>query len=205
MSITLRPADLSGKQRYRLMTSLVVPRPVGWISTRSADGVGNLAPFSYFTALSAAPMLVGASIGHRPNGPKNTLTNIRSRGAFAVNLVTERHLESMVRTAADWPPEVDEFVEAGLVAAEGVAVDAPYVEDAAAVLECALSREVDLSPAPNVLVIGEVIAVHVGPGLRVDPESLHVDVQSLRPVGRLGRDEYNLLGEIRRVARPRLP
>ncbi|NIQ58759.1 MAG: flavin reductase family protein, partial [Gammaproteobacteria bacterium] len=77
-------------------TSLVVPRPIGWISTRSGEGVPNLAPFSYFAAISATPMLVSVSIGARRGEPKDTLRNIRETGAFCANIVTERHLEAMV-------------------------------------------------------------------------------------------------------------
>lgn len=195
---------LTGRQRYRLLTSLIVPRPIGWISTRSPDGRRNLAPFSYFNALSASPILVGASIGERAGRAKDTLTNIRASGEFAVNLVSERHLEAMVRTSGDWPPDVDEFDEAGLMGDEATAVDAPYVADAAAVLECRLFREVELGDAPNTLVIGEVLGIRLSPDLSVDPDTLHVDPESLRPVGRLGLDEYTLLGELRRVPRPRV-
>ncbi|MFO7893647.1 MAG: flavin reductase family protein [Longimicrobiales bacterium] len=202
--MSIDTASLSGRQRYRLITSLVVPRPIGWISTYSAGGRRNLAPFSYFNALSVAPILVGASIGLRGGSPKDTLSNIRATAAFAVNIVTERHLEAMVRTAGDWAPDVDEFEEAGLVAAEATTVDAPYVTDAAAVFECRLFREVELGAAPNTLIIGEVVAIHLSETLEVDPDTMHVDPASLRPVGRLGLDEYTLLGELRHVPRPRV-
>lgn len=197
-------AGLSGRQRYRLLTSLVVPRPIGWISTFSGDGTANLAPFSYFNALSASPMLVGASIGLRRGAPKDTLTNIRTIGVFAVNLVTERHLEAMVHTAGDWPPGTDEFDEAGLEKGACQTIDAPSVADAAAVLECRLFREVDLGEAPNTLVIGEALAIRLGTDIAVDPETLHVDPRSLQPVGRLGMDAYTSLGTLHHLPRPRI-
>ncbi len=131
--------------------------------------------------------------------------NIRATGAFSVSLVTERHLEAMVRTSGDWPSGTSEFDEAGLTAAECQEVDAPYVADAPAVLECRLFRIVDLGDAPNTLLIGEVVAVRLGPELRVEEGTLHVDAESLRPVGRLGMDEYTLLGELKHVPRPRVP
>jgi flavin reductase (DIM6/NTAB) family NADH-FMN oxidoreductase RutF len=207
----LRTHELEGRQRYRLLTSLVVPRPIGWIGTRSRDGTANLAPFSYFNALSATPMLIGASVGRRrvrgadAPEPKDTLRNVEDTGAFSVSIVDERHLEAMVRTSGDWPPGISEFDAADLALAECAAISAPYVADAAATLECRLFRLVDLGDAPNTLVIGEVVAVRLGPELRVDPDTLHVDVTSLRPVGRLGRDEYGLLGEIQRHSRPVVP
>lgn len=199
------PADLSRRQCYGLLTTLVVPRPIGWISTRSADGVPNLAPFSYFNAVSAAPPLVAASIGHRRTGPKDTLANIRDTGAFCVNIVTDRHLEAMVRTAGDYPADVNEFDVAGLPMADAEAVDAPFVADCPAVLECRLFREVDLGAAPNTLVLGEVVMVRLDDALLEDRDQLLVDPEALRPVGRLGAERYTLLGELRHVPRPRIP
>ena len=201
-----RTDALSGRQRYRLLTSLVVPRPIGWLGTQSASTGPNLAPFSYFNGLSATAMLVGASIGQRrgPSGDaawKDTLLNIQDTEAFSVNIVTEQHLEAMVRTSGEWPRGTDEFGKAGLVAAQCESVDAPYVADAPAVLECRLFKVVDLD-APNTLVIGKVMAVRLAPSLAVEEETMTVDVESLRPVGRLGLDQYTLLGEIRRIERP---
>src|SRR3954463_16618920 len=102
------------RERYQLLTSLVVPRPIAWVSTRSAAGEPNLAPFSYFAALSATPFLVGVSIGHRRGIPKDTLANVRESGAFCVNLATEARLSALNETSGEYPPGVDEFALAGL-------------------------------------------------------------------------------------------
>lgn len=200
----IQPDDLSARQRYGLMISLVVPRPIGWISTRAPDGRSNLAPFSFFNAFSATPILVGAAVGRRADGPKDTLANIRQTGVFAVNLVGSKHLEAMVATSGDWPAGVDEFVEAGLTAAECDRIDVPRVADAVATFECRLFREVDLGASPNALVIGEAVTVHLADELRVDPERYHVDIASLDPVARLGGMQYGLLGEVREIPRPRV-
>lgn len=200
----VRASELSGRQRYRLLTSLVVPRPIAWISTRAPNGARNLAPYSYFNAVSASPMMIAASIGLRRGAPKDTLANIRTAGEFAVNLVTERHLESMVHTAGDWPVGTDEFLEAGLSWTPCATIDAPCVADAPAVLECRLFREIGLGEAPNTLIIGEVEAVRIGPRLAVDRDSMYVDPRSLAPVGRLGLDAYTTLGDLRHVPRPRV-
>src|SRR3954447_5712904 len=90
----LDPSVLPARARYQLLTSLVVPRPIAWVSSRSAAGQPNLAPFSYFAALSATPLLVGVSIGHRRGVPKDTLRNVRESGAFCVNLATEARLSA---------------------------------------------------------------------------------------------------------------
>lgn len=201
--LTTRPGDLSPRERYQLLTSLVVPRPIGWISSRSQEGAANLAPFSYFAALSANPLLVGASIGLRRGAPKDTLRNIRSTGAFCVNVVSEDLLEKMNATSGEYPPEVDEFALVGLTPMRGEEVDAPWVGEAPAVLECTLFREVELGEAPNVLVIGEVRAVHLSRSVTLAPGTWAVEPWSLRPVARLGGDRYALLGEVREVPRPK--
>jgi len=200
---TALPGELSPRERYHLLTSLVVPRPIGWISTQSPEGVPNLAPFSYFAALSASPLLVGASIGLRRGDPKDTLRNIRSTGAFCVNVVSEDLLEKMNATSGEYPPEVDEFALVGLTPVQGEAVDAPWVREAPAVLECTLFREVELGEAPNVLVIGEVRLVHLSRSLAMVPGTWAVEPRSLRPVARLGGDRYALLGEVREIPRPK--
>lgn len=192
----------SRKERYQLLTSLVVPRPIAWLSTRSASGEANLAPFSYFAALSHTPMLVAVSIGHRRDRPKDSLVNIRDTGDFCVNVVTDRQLEAMNLTSARHPPEADEFEAAGLGRAEAVSVDAPYVADCPAVFECRLFREVELDGARNTLVIGEVVRVHLAEELLVEPGTLAVEPESLRPIGRLSGSRYARLGEVVEMERP---
>jgi len=192
---------LTSRERYQLLTSLVVPRPIGWLSTRAA-GAANLAPFSYYMALSATPMLVGVSIGLRNDGPKDTLRNIRESGCFCVNVVADRFLDEMNASSGDHPYGIDEFQITGIAAAEADTVDAPYVAECPAVLECRLFREVDLGDAPNVLVIGEVLAVRLGPELRCEEGTLRVDPHALRAVGRLGGEWYARQGELVRRARP---
>jgi flavin reductase (DIM6/NTAB) family NADH-FMN oxidoreductase RutF len=195
--------SLENRARYQLLTSLVVPRPIGWVSSRSADDVPNLAPFSYFVALSATPMLIGVSIGSRRGAPKDTLTNIRTSGEFCVNVVTERHFEAMNESAGEHPPEVDEFEVAGLKPARARFVNAPYVEGCPAVMECRLFREIELGDATNVLVIGEVVGVRVADDISFLPGTHLVDPADLRPVARLGGDFYSFLGPIATLPRPR--
>lgn len=197
----LRTGDLSGRGRYQLLTSLVVPRPIGWLSTRDPEGAPNLAPFSFYTALASSPMLVGVSIGLRSSGPKDTLLNVRRTGAFCVNVVGEGQLDAMNETAADFGPEVDEAHRVGLVLEEATVVDAPYVTEAPAVLECSLYREVDLAEAGADFLIGRVEAVHLAPELRMLPGTRYVDPETFRPVGRLHGRAYGMLGEVRFLRR----
>lgn len=194
---------LTRRDRYQLLTSLVVPRPIAWVSTRSSDGTPNLAPFSYYTAVSATPMLVAVSVGHRSGVPKDTLRNVREAGAFCVNLVTARHLEAMNETAAEVEPAADEFARAGLRFAEADAVAAPYVADAPAVLECRLFKDVELEGSSNVLLIGEVLRLRLAEEARLLPGTHNVDTLALQPVARLWGDLYALLGEVVELPRPR--
>ena len=200
--MTFDPPALSGRERYQLLTSLVVPRPIAWVSTRSAAGARNLAPFSYFAAVSATPMLLSVSIGHRGGVPKDTLRNIRETGVFCVNVATEAQLAQMNETSGDYAPEVDEFARAGLGAARGEVVDAPYVDGCPAVFECRLFKEVELDGAPNTLVIGEVVRVHLSDDVPLAPGTLCADTAALRPVGRLWGDLYALVGEMPALRRP---
>lgn len=197
----LRAADLTSRERYQLLTSLVVPRPIGWVSTRDDVGAPNLAPFSFYTALSTSPMMVGMSVGRRASEPKDTLVNARRTGAFCVNVVDEAQLYAMNLTGGDFAPEVDEARRAGLTLAEADSVPAPYVSDAPAVLECDLHRTLELDPAPNTLMVGRVRAIRLSRELETVPGTRFVDAESLLPVGRLHGRAYGLLGEVRFVSR----
>ncbi|MFL5386857.1 MAG: flavin reductase family protein [Longimicrobiaceae bacterium] len=199
--LILDPSVLPARARYQLLTSLVVPRPIAWVSSRSAAGEPNLAPFSYFAALSATPFLVGVSIGHRRGAPKDTLRNVRETAAFCVNLAAEARLSALNETSGEYPPEVDEFARAGLPLAEAGSVAAPYVADAPAVLECRLFREVDLG-GDNALVIGEVLAVRLSDAVPLVPGTHFADTRAVRPVARLWGDLYALTGETASLPRP---
>lgn len=198
----LNTSRLTARERYELLTSLVVPRPIAWVSTRSPEGRPNLAPFSYFAALSPTPLLLGVSVGHRRGGPKDTLRNVRDTGAFCVNIATEGQLRAMNLTSGEYAPGVDEFALAGLAPAWGTAVDAPYVAGCPAVLECRLFKQVDLEGAANTLLIGEVLHVHVSDAIPFAAGTRFADTAALRPLARLWGEHYALLGETVSLPRP---
>lgn len=195
--------EVEGLDRYQLLTSLVVPRPIGWISTYGKDGVLNLAPFSFFSAVAASPMLVSVSIGTRAGVPKDSLQNILDQKAFCVNIVTEVQGPQMNETSADFPPEQDEFERVGLPIGLATKVNAPYVANCPAILECELFRELNLGDAGS-LIVGEVRAVRLDPTLQFKEGSFLVDTKVLKPVARLGGPEYTLLGDIVVMPRPTL-
>ena len=166
---------------YKLLTNLVVPRPIAWISSRSPGGVVNLAPFSFFNAVGSDPLYLIVSIGDNDaGGPKDTARNIRASGEFVVNLVTEELFDAMNLSAADFPPEQSELEAAHLHAAPSVRIGAPRVAEAQASLECKLHSAQSLGA--NTLFIGEVVMFHVADHL-LGPR-LHIE--NFAPIGRLG-------------------
>jgi flavin reductase (DIM6/NTAB) family NADH-FMN oxidoreductase RutF len=192
-ALELDPADWPKRQVYFLLTGLVVPRPIAWVSTRSPKGVRNVAPHSYFNVVAHDPPHVIFS----STGEKDTLRNVQLTGEFVVNIVTQDVVEVMNFTATDFPPDEDEFSWAQLTEAPAQTVRAPRVADAKAHLEC---RLVQVVPAGNGnIVIGRVEHVHVDPSVwragRVDP-------QLLDPVCRLAGTGYATLGEVFKLPRP---
>ncbi len=200
--MVIDPAALDPRRRYRLLISTVAPRPIAWVSTRGADGSHNLAPFSFFQALSGTPPLVMVVIGKREGRPKDTLRNIQDTGQFVINLVTEELAERMNLTSGEYGPEVDEIALAGLtpLPAEGVA--APRIAESPINLECQLNQLIPLERSDYTLAIGEIVRWHIADGL-LTPEGL-VDTARLRPIARLGGDGYVKFGEVFEMRRPRV-
>lgn len=195
----LDPSQVPGPEMYRFLISAVVPRPIAFVSTRAADGTVNLAPFSYFNAISSTPPLVGISIVDRPGDAKDTLLNVRATGEFVVNLVCEPMLAAMAKTAGDWPRGTSEFEIAGFTPAPSERVAPPYVLESPLQLECRLHREIPLGNA--FLVVGEIVLA------RVSDDALsegRVDPMKLAPVGRLGGEFYSLMREVVKQPRPRV-
>lgn len=181
----LDPSTLSNADNYSLLTNLVVPRPIAWVTTQNKSGVVNLAPFSFFNVVGSNPPYIIISIGENDSGqPKDTARNILDSGAFVVNLVTEDLFDAMNISAADFPPEQSELKAARLHAAPSVRVTPPRVAEAQASLECTLFSVQPLGA--NTLFIGEVVMFHVADQL-VGPR-LHINHFS--PIGRLGSPAY---------------
>lgn len=170
------PAD-----SYKVLTNVVVPRPIAWVTSQGPQGVLNLAPFSFFNALSSEPLYVAVSVGARDDGtPKDTAVNIEHSGEFVINMVTEELLTAMNISAVDFPPDQSELSAAGLATVPSVKVSVPRLAAAQASLECRLFKTLALGS--NTLVIGEVVMFHVADQL-LDAR-LHVN--GFAPIGRLG-------------------
>jgi flavin reductase (DIM6/NTAB) family NADH-FMN oxidoreductase RutF len=175
------PSEMAGKSAYFLMTSLVVPRPIAWVSTLAADGTRNLAPHSYFNAVSSEPLIIHFT----STGVKDSLTNVRATGEFVVNVVSRDLAEPMNLTAADFPPEEDEFTWAKLDATPSKLVAPPRVAKARAAFECEVNRIIELGNGN--MVFGDVLCIHVAEEVLRDGR---VDPAALDPIGRLGGSSY---------------
>jgi flavin reductase (DIM6/NTAB) family NADH-FMN oxidoreductase RutF len=198
----INPSTLEPRQRYRLLISTVAPRPIAWISTRAADGSLNLAPFSFFQALTGTPPLVVVSIGKRKGAPKDTLHNIQETGEFVINTVTEELAQKMNLTSGDYEAATDEFKLAGLTPTPSEIVKAPRVAESPINMEARLFQLVPLNGSDYSLVIGEILCWHVAEGC-LAPDGL-VDIARIRPIARLARDEYTKFGEVFSMPRPKV-
>jgi len=199
--MVINPSTLDRRQRYRLLISTVAPRPIAWISTRSAEGRTNLAPFSFFQALSGTPPLIMVSIGKREGRPKDTLHNIQTTGELVINLVDDSVAQQMNLTAGEYGPEVDEFALAKLTPIPSDLVSAPRVAESPVNLEARLTQVVPLTGSDYSVVVGEILRWHVADGL-LAPDGL-LDIARIRPIARLARDEYVHFGEVFEMIRPR--
>lgn len=180
--------DLAGIDRYKLLTGLIIPRPIGWVGTIAADGTRNLAPYSYFNAVAATPPTVVFSTG-RPQGKvKDTLANVIATREFTLSIVDERLTDKMHASSESYPPDIDEFDEVELTAAVGDLVEAPYVAEAYAALECRVNRIVDLGdPVTASVVFGDVLRIHVADQVL---DGTRIDHRQLRAVGRIAGTTY---------------
>lgn len=193
------PQQLSPPDLYRFLITTVVPRPIAFVSTQSADGHTNVAPFSFFNAITSEPPIVMIAINDREGDPKDTLRNIRESGEFVINVVHRPLLEPMVRTAGEWPRGTSEFEIAGLTPCGSERISAPGVKESPIRIECRTHREVQIGK--SVVVFGEVVYAWVDDAVLTDGR---IDPEKLAPVGRLGGEAYALTERVVKVPRPRV-
>lgn len=198
------PASLPASKRYGLLISVIQPRPIAWVSTQDSGGRLNLAPFSFFTGITSAPMTVCfAPARDRHGGKKDTLLNIEETREFVINTAVDSLAEKMVKTSAEYPREVSEFEEVGLTPEPSALVRPPRVKESPVSLECGLDRIVTISEGPlgGSLIIGKVLQLHIDDALWKDGRISHKD---LHAVGRLERDWYTRPTDTFRIPRPKL-
>ncbi|MDH5634061.1 MAG: flavin reductase family protein [Gammaproteobacteria bacterium] len=177
------PDQLDTTSVYKLLTGAVVPRPIAWVSSRSGDGILNLAPYSFFNVASRKPPMLSISIGPRTGGEdyaKDTLTNIRETGEFVINMVSLKLANAMHETSINHAPDVDEFERSGVTPADCEVVSAPRVAESLISMECTLEHELQLGT--DVLIIGRMHRYHVRDELI---NNGRIDQAALDPLARM--------------------
>ena len=185
----------------RVLTGVIVPRPIAFVSSVSTDGIVNLAPFSFFNAMAYDPATIVLGISRSAGWKeKDTLANIEATGEFVVNVVVDDIAEAMNSTAAEFPADVDEFEVGGLTAAPSEMVRAPRVAESPVNMECRLNQVVSIGEGGgHALVIGEIILMHI----RDDIINGHrINHQRLKPVGRLAGNMYCNTHDVYEMVRP---
>lgn len=191
MYIDLARTDRSWQSLYSLCITFVTPRPIGFISTVSASGVRNLAPFSFFNMVCARPPILMFCPGRNRNGEKkDTLINVEATGEFVAAVVTNSIAEAMNQTSAPYPPEVDEFAAAGFTPQPATLVKPWLVAESPVNCECRLERVVEFGDGPgaSAAVFGRIVALHVADAYLAEDGLL--DDAKLQTIGRMGRMGY---------------
>jgi flavin reductase (DIM6/NTAB) family NADH-FMN oxidoreductase RutF len=186
--------------RWDPFKALVSPRPIGWISTLAANGVVNLAPYSFFNAVATDPHFVMFSSG----GRKDSQRNAEETGEFVCSLATYDLREAMNRTSEHVAPDVDEMVLAGLTPAPSKLVAPPRVAESPVAFECKYWRTIELpgpdgGPGTHAIVLGQVVGIHIDDAAIVGDK---VDVTKLKPIARLGYGDYAVIDEVFELSRP---
>jgi flavin reductase (DIM6/NTAB) family NADH-FMN oxidoreductase RutF len=199
MEIDIR--TIGRQEKYKLLIGGVVPRPIAWVTSLSAEGVLNAAPFSYFNVACIDPMMISVSVARKPGSVmKDTARNISETGEFVVNMVDIHNVEAANQSSADYPPDVSEVEEIGLTKLPSAAVKVPRLGESRVHFECRLHQIVTLGePAAADLIIGEVVHVHVDDELFSD---FKIDIVKFAPVSRLAGHSYAKLGELFDHPRP---
>ena len=196
-----RPEDGHGLP-HNPFNAVITPRPIGWISSRSADGINNLAPYSFFNGVAYTPsQVMFASTGSKEDqeNTKDSMANIEETGVFCVNVVAYAMRDAMNASSQTLGKEVDEFDHAGLKSVECETINCARIEGAPAALECKLTKIVDLPGASNRVAFGEVTGVHLRDDCLKDGM---FDVTTFEPLARLGYRDYSRVTEVFSLARP---
>ncbi len=191
--VEVDPARLDPDEAYKLLVGAVVPRPIAWVTTRSAAGHVNLAPFSCFTFVSSAPPMLAISVGRLRGALKDTARNIARDQEFVVHIADESQVESVHRSSEELPEDVSEAAALGLELTPARHVGAPRLAAAPVAMECRHAQTVEFGRLRAQLIVGEVLAFHVAAELYSNGR---IDATRFRPIARLGGPRYARLGEV---------
>jgi flavin reductase (DIM6/NTAB) family NADH-FMN oxidoreductase RutF len=185
--------DMDPQQTYKLLTGIIVPRPIAWVCTQSEAGVLNVAPFSAFTFVSNMPPMVGVNVGRKAGVMKDTGNNILARREYVVHIADEALLHPLHESAEEHPPVVSEIEVLGLETIASDFISVPRIAAAPVAMECRLHQSIAFGVTGSEFMVGEVLAFHIRDGLEKDYK---IDTLALNPICRLGGPNYATLGEI---------
>lgn len=193
----LDPQTMTSAEVYKVMTGIVVPRPIAWVSTRSREGATNLAPFSSFTFVSHSPPMLAVGVDAKPDGAdlKDTARNILETKEFVVHIADQSLLAPLHASAQDYPSAVSEIDALGLPTVASSRIGTPRLVDAPVAAECTLHRCIELGNGPTRLMIGKVLCFHVRDSLL---SAGKIDTALLDPISRLAGPHYATIGKILR-------
>jgi flavin reductase (DIM6/NTAB) family NADH-FMN oxidoreductase RutF len=191
--------ETEGRDSYKLLSGLIVPRPIGWIGTKRRNGSFNLAPFSFFNVVSTSPATVLFSGSSHSDRPKDTVSLAEESGEFTVNVVSEDVALAMSVTSGTFGAEDDEFEIAGLTPVPGKVVDAPMVAESPANLECRVTDVLNVGEGTTRIVIGRVVALHIDDSVL---DGTRINAKQLRAVGRMSGNTYITTDQLFEMVRP---
>lgn len=200
----INPKSLSSQAIYKILIGTVLPRPIAWVSTIDDAGNINLAPFSFFTVASVNPPIVCFSPLLKENSTaKDTLVNIKQTREFVINIVSYDLAQTMNRTSAAYPPEVNEFAAAGVTAVQSKFVKPPCVAESRVNFECKLQQIISLGSEPMAgnLILGRVYNIRIHPDIFKNGQ---LDSQSLDAIGRLAGNMYATTRDCFEMERPEI-
>ncbi|WP_407151681.1 flavin reductase family protein [Bradyrhizobium sp. ORS 86] len=187
------PIDLSAERIYRLMTGIVVPRPIAWVTSLSRDGVLNLAPFSAFTFVSQKPPMLGISVGRKGDDYKDTADNILDTEEYVIHIADTPLMHAVHESSVEHPREISEVEHLGLQTAPCERIKVSRLAAAPVAMECRLRQCLEFGDARSRFIVGEVVMFHIRDGLVANGK---VETEALDPIARIGGPRYARLGEI---------
>ena len=193
-------AETEQKEITSFFYRILIPRPIAWVSTRSKDGIDNLAPFSFYGGVAANPPILSLGIGRRAGKHKDTSQNLLDTKECVINLTSVELSEKMVNTSAELPPEIDEFEIAGLEKMKATDVKPPRLKDAKVAMEGKLYKHIEVGNSPGDMILVEIVRIHVDDSILDDRGK--PDVSKIDPLARLGGRKYASLNEAWEITRP---